>query len=53
MSLEKSALKYEHNGAKNRGHDKWAPRGDLKVSAKKYRRRDAKAQIREAMKAKM
>jgi hypothetical protein len=38
MALECNAKKPEHNGAKNRGHDKTAHRADLKASAKKLRR---------------
>lgn len=40
MALESNAKKTEHNGAKNSGHDKPAPRGDLKRASKKLRRRD-------------
>lgn len=44
MALESNARKTEHNGAKNRGHDKFARRADLKRAAKKIRRRIGKAQ---------
>ena len=42
MALEACAKKTEHNGAKNSGHDKYAPRSDLKRAARKFRRRNSR-----------
>jgi hypothetical protein len=38
MALEYNARKTEHNGAKNMGHSKTAPRAVLKAATKKLRR---------------
>lgn len=48
MALEANAKKTEHNGAKNAGHDKYAPRADLKRASRKLRRRASKAITRDA-----
>ncbi len=48
MALEFIARKTEHNGAKNRGHSKTAPRAVLKAAAKKLRRAKDRALERKA-----
>lgn len=45
MALEAAAKKTEHAGAKNSGHDRIAPRADLKDAAKKLRRRADKRAV--------
>lgn len=48
MALEAAAKKTEHTGAKNSGHDKIAPRADMKDAAKKRRRENDKRAVAEA-----
>lgn len=48
MAVEANARKTEHSGAKNSGHDKCAPRADLKAASRKLRRAADKAIARQS-----